>query len=87
MSGHGEDSPATRTLLKSRLRYHLRCLKEDATDPDLTVLERLTLVRDRVARMQEIERELSAMEGGLPNGLSKRGTGCWGAPSFGQAIR
>ncbi len=33
-------------------------LVKDATNPDLTTLERLTLVRGRVARMQEIEREL-----------------------------
>ncbi len=47
-----------RILLKSRLRYHHRCLCEDATNPDLTALERLTLVRGRVARTQEIAREL-----------------------------
>ncbi len=61
MSGHSEDGAITRTLLESRLAYHVRCLREDATDPDLTALERLTLVRDRVARMREIERELKAM--------------------------
>lgn len=37
-----------RTLLKSRLAYHLACLRENATDPDLSALERLALVRDRV---------------------------------------
>ncbi len=53
-----------RMLLESRLRYHHRCLREDTTNPDLTTLERLTLVRDRVARMREIERELEAIRGG-----------------------
>ncbi len=53
------DSPQVqRLLLESRLRYHHRCLQEDATNPDLTASERLMLVRDRVPRMQEIEREL-----------------------------
>ncbi len=56
-----------RILLESRLRYHRRCLREDATNPDLTALERLTLVRDRVRRMREIERELEALPGGITN--------------------
>jgi hypothetical protein len=43
-----------RTLLESRLRYHYRCLREDATDPEMTSLERLALVRDRAKRIQEI---------------------------------
>jgi hypothetical protein len=47
-----------RVLLESRLTYHLRCLREDATDPALSALERLALVRDRAARIREIEREL-----------------------------
>ncbi len=42
---------------------HPRCLREDATNPDLTALERLRLVRGRVVRMREIERELEAMKG------------------------
>jgi hypothetical protein len=46
---------------ESSLIYHLRCLREDATDPDLTSLERLALVRDRVARVREIRRELEAV--------------------------
>jgi hypothetical protein len=54
---------ASRILLDSRLRYHHRCLREDATNPELTSLERLTLVRDRAKRMWEIERELDAMKG------------------------
>jgi hypothetical protein len=49
------------SILESRLRYYLRCLREDATDPSLTALERLALVRGRAARMREIERELDAM--------------------------
>ena len=46
--------------LASRLVYHLRCLREDATDLYQTALERLTLVRDRAARLQENRRELGA---------------------------
>jgi len=30
-------------LLESRIAYHLRCLREDAPDPDMTSLERLAL--------------------------------------------
>jgi hypothetical protein len=33
-----------RALLESRLAYHLRCVREDATDPATTTLERLALV-------------------------------------------
>lgn len=46
------------SLLKSRLIYHLRCLREDATDPAMSSLERLSLVRDRCERMREIRSEL-----------------------------
>jgi hypothetical protein len=46
-------------FLESRLRYHLRCLREDATDPELTALEQLALVRDRAARIRE---ELKAQD-------------------------
>jgi hypothetical protein len=45
-------------LLESRLAYHPRCLVEDATDPELPRLERLALVRERVARLREIRRDL-----------------------------
>ena len=48
------------TLLASRLAFHLRCLAEDATDPVLFCLERLALVRDRVAGIREIRAELKA---------------------------
>ena len=44
--------------LKSRLAYHLRFLAEDATDPGLPCLERVALVRDRVARLREIRASL-----------------------------
>ncbi len=54
----GSTPQARRFVLESRLRYHHGCLREDATDPDLTSVQRLTLVRRRVARMREIEREL-----------------------------
>ncbi len=30
-------------LLESRLAFHLRCLREDATDPEMSTLERLAL--------------------------------------------
>jgi hypothetical protein len=51
------DSPR-RALLASRLAYHLRCLHEDTTDPEMSPLERLALVRDRAGRIREIRREL-----------------------------
>ena len=46
-------------LLASRLAYHLRCLHKEATDPDVSSVERLAVVRDRVARIREIRRELA----------------------------
>jgi hypothetical protein len=46
------------TALASRLAYHLRCLCEDATDPDLSTVERLALVRARVLCIREIRREV-----------------------------
>ncbi len=46
-------------LLKSCLAYHLACLREDATDPAMSPLERLTLVQDRAARLREIRQALS----------------------------
>ena len=49
-------------VLRSRLGYHLRCLREDATDPEMTSLERLALVRDRGTRIREIRRELEDPE-------------------------
>ena len=58
MSTQGKCEPASRILLESRLAYHHRCLREDATDPAMSALERLALVRDRAARIREIEREL-----------------------------
>ncbi len=45
-------------VLRSRLAYHLRCLEEDATDPELSQLERLALVRDRARRIREVQVEL-----------------------------
>ena len=55
-----------RALLESRLAYHLWCVREDATDPATTTLERLALVRDRVGWIREIRRELVAAKvGGL----------------------
>lgn len=39
--------------LESRLAYHLRCLREDATNQDMSALERLALVRDHARRIRE----------------------------------
>ncbi len=52
-------SPDRQGILHSRLAYHLRRLREDATDPAIPTLERLVLVRERVARIREIRRELN----------------------------
>lgn len=49
-----------RVLLVSRLAYHLACLREDATDPARSSLERLALVRDRAGRIREIRNEMEA---------------------------
>ena len=46
MSTQGKCETASRILLESRLAYHHRCLREDATDPAMSALERLALVRD-----------------------------------------
>jgi len=46
-------------LLTSRLAHHLRCLAEDATDPDMSRLEWLIVFRDRTTRIPEIRRELA----------------------------
>jgi hypothetical protein len=46
--------------LKSRLTYHLRCLREDATDPGTTTVERLALVRERAARIREVRQKLDS---------------------------
>jgi len=63
--GDDADSPtstsqAHRILLESRLLYHLRCLREDATDPTLSPLERMAVVQDRARRIREIRGELKA---------------------------
>jgi len=53
--------PSTRrALLELRLAYHLRCLREDDTDPALTRMERLALVRDWVRRIWKTRQELEA---------------------------
>lgn len=61
MSGASLDSPR-RALLKSRLAYH-HCLREDATDPDLTALERLMVARGQARRMRQREWEPEAVRG------------------------
>jgi hypothetical protein len=48
-------------LLESRLAYHHRCLREDATEPDLTALERLALVRARMRWIREIRQTLERL--------------------------
>jgi|GEM_PF-1338058 hypothetical protein len=53
MNGCEERGTQARPLLASRLAYHLRCLREDATDPAMSSLERLALVRDRARRIRE----------------------------------
>ncbi len=50
-----------RTRPESCLASHLRCLREDATDPEMSSFERLALVRDRVARIREITQTLEQL--------------------------
>jgi hypothetical protein len=47
-------------MLQGRLAYHLACLREDTTDPELITPERLALIRDRARRMREIRETLRA---------------------------
>ena len=56
-SRHAEE---VTSLLESRLAYHLRCLAEGATDPDLPRAERLALVRERGMQIRGIRRKLAA---------------------------
>ncbi len=49
-----------RADLEPRLTYHLCCLREDATDPNIPAVERLALVRDRAKRIREIRLEIAA---------------------------
>jgi hypothetical protein len=58
MGGVARRSLERGALLESRLRYHLRCLREDATDPTMSAVERLALVRDRARRIREIRQDL-----------------------------
>ena len=60
MPRHKDKNQEGRVLLESRLRYHYRCLREDATNPEVTCVERLALVRDRAERIREIRQELEA---------------------------
>jgi hypothetical protein len=48
------------SLFKSRLAYHLRCLAEAATDPDMSSVERLAVVRGRAKKIREIRHMLTA---------------------------
>ena len=56
-------SRKVRAALASRLAYHLRCLREDATNPDITSMEMLALVRDRARRIREIRLALENFAG------------------------
>lgn len=40
--------------------YRRACLREDATDPERSSLERLAMVRNRARRIREIRREPEA---------------------------
>ena len=44
---------------ESCLAYHLARLREDASNPNLTSLERLSLIRDRASRIREIRGALT----------------------------
>ncbi len=74
-----------RVPLESRLAYHLRCLREVATDPDLSPQERLALVRDRASRIREIRRELDARRDGV--GMWAQGEGYESPRPFRQRHR
>ncbi len=74
-----------RAPLESRLAYHLRCLREDATDPDLSPQERLTLMRDRASRNREIRRELEARRDRV--GMWAQGAGYESPRAFRQRNR
>ena len=64
MRGAGELSyGASRAWLDGYFRsvaYHLRYLAEDATDPELSSVERLALVQDRARKIREIRRIMTA---------------------------
>jgi hypothetical protein len=47
------DAETEANTLASRLAYHLRCLREDATDHDLSSGDWLVLVRERVRMTKE----------------------------------
>ena len=58
------------TLEKSFVRalrphFPYPCLQEDATQPDLSALERLALVSDRGRRIREIRRMLAGSHEGV----------------------
>lgn len=76
---------AQRFLLDSRLRYHLRCLREDARSPEITPLEWLALVRDRAARIREIRRELERI--GVADSIGLASVGANRIPSWRQPGR
>ena len=52
----------SRILLETRLASHLRCLEEDATDHDLSQLDRLDLVRDQARGIREVWEEAARLK-------------------------
>jgi hypothetical protein len=62
MSACVDGDTANRPPLEFCLHYHLRCMREDATDPVLTALDRVTLVRGREERVRGIELESAALK-------------------------
>ena len=52
---------ANHRMHASRLAFHPHCLAEDATDPALSSIERLAMVRDRARKMREIRIPIEAV--------------------------
>ena len=59
--------------LQSRLASQLRCLAEDATDLELSSLERLARVHDRGLRIRQIEAELAIIPRATTHVISPEG--------------
>lgn len=60
MIGESQFAEIEYRLLESHLVYDLRCLREAATDPALSSVERLARVLDRTKRIREIREQLTA---------------------------
>lgn len=59
-NGSTKAAPLRQSLLESHPTCHHCCLREAETDPKLSSVERLALVRERARRIREIRRELAA---------------------------